>query len=197
MGCVGRAIAQRLRGFGCRLLGVDACAAMPAGVEGVSLDTALSRADLLILALPLTGATRHLIGERELGLARRGALWVNIGRGSVVDEAAMARHLASGHAGGYAADVFECEDWGLPDRPVEVSVALRRTRTHSSRRTSARLSWRCAAPSNTALSTTSRPCSRAWHRPMRSTASACAADVGLRSEIQRRTRPHRRFAALC
>lgn len=125
MGCVGQAIAERLRGFGCRLLGVDRISAMPAGVEGATLDTALDQANLLILALPLTDSTLHLIGEHEIARARRGALWVNVGRGSVVDEAAMARHLATGQAGGYAADVFECEDWGLPARPAEVSVALR------------------------------------------------------------------------
>jgi phosphonate dehydrogenase len=125
MGCVGRAIAERLRGFGCRLLGVDRTSAMPAGVEGATLATALDQADLLILALPLTDSTLHLIGEREIARSKRGALWVNVGRGSVVDEAAMARHLATGQAGGYAADVFECEDWGLPERPNEVSAALR------------------------------------------------------------------------
>lgn len=125
MGCVGRAIVLRLRGFGCRLMGVDHRAEMPAGVEGATLDAALHQADLLILALPLTGSTQHLVGEREIGRARPGALWVNVGLGSVVDEEAMARHLASGHAGGYAADVFECEDWCLPGRPPEVSAALR------------------------------------------------------------------------
>lgn len=125
MGCVGRAIAERLRGFGCRLIGVDRTAAMPAGVEVATLDSALAQADWLMLALPLTDSTLHLIGEREIARARPGALWVNVGRGSVVDEAAMARHLASGQAGGYAADVFECEDWGLPGRPAEVSAALR------------------------------------------------------------------------
>jgi len=125
MGCVGRAIAERLRGFGCRMLGVDRRAAMPDGVDAATLGTALDQADLLILALPLTDATLHLIGDAEIARAKRGALWVNVGRGSVVDEAAMARYLATGQAGGYAADVFECEDWGLPGRPPEVNAALR------------------------------------------------------------------------
>lgn len=130
MGCVGRAIAERLRGFGCRMLGVDPLAAMPAGVESATLDSALHRADLLILATPLTDSTLHLIGEPEIARAKPGALWVNVGRGSVVDEAAMARYLATGQAGGYAADVFECEDWRLPARPPEVSAALR-AQTHT------------------------------------------------------------------
>jgi phosphonate dehydrogenase len=125
MGKVGRAIVERLRGFGCHLLGVDPSARMPAGVEGLTLDAALARASLFIVALPLDDSTRHLIGERELAAAAPGARWVNIGRGSVVDEAAMARHLALGHVAGYAADVFGCEDWRLPDRPAEVALALR------------------------------------------------------------------------
>jgi phosphonate dehydrogenase len=125
MGCVGRAITERLRGFGCRLLGVDPVATMPPEVERATLEGALHQADLLILAVPLTDSTLHLIGEAEIARAKPGALWVNVGRGSVVDESAMARQLASGQAGGYAADVFECEDWGLPARPHEVSAALR------------------------------------------------------------------------
>jgi phosphonate dehydrogenase len=125
MGRVGRAIIDRLRGFGCRLIGVDRAARMPVDVEALTLDEALVQADCLIVALPLTDDTWHLIGERELQLTRRGARWVNIGRGSVVDEAAMARQLASGQVGGYAADVFECEDWHLTDRPADVALALR------------------------------------------------------------------------
>jgi phosphonate dehydrogenase len=98
MGCVGRAIAERLRGFGCRLLGADRITAMPGGVEGATLDMALVQGDLLIQALPLNDSTLHLIDKREIARARRGALWVNVGRGSVVDEAAMARHLAPSDA---------------------------------------------------------------------------------------------------
>jgi len=53
-----------------------------------------------------------------------GALLVNAARGSVVDEDAVADALESGHLGGYAADVFEMEDWALPDRPREVNARL-------------------------------------------------------------------------
>lgn len=125
MGLVGRAIAERLRAFGCQIIGVDLAAKMPAGVNGLPLDAALACAQLVIVALPLDTVTRHLIGEREIAQAQCGALWVNVGRGSVVDEAAMARALTRGQAGGYAADVFECEDWSLPDRPADVNAALR------------------------------------------------------------------------
>lgn len=127
MGRVGRAVVQRLRGFGCHLLGVDSDtqAPWPLEVQRATLAEALAAADLHIVALPLNAATLHRVGDAEITAARRGALWVNVGRGSVVDEAAMARHLATGQAGGYAADVFEFEDWSLPNRPAEVSPALR------------------------------------------------------------------------
>ena len=126
LGRVGAAIVERLRGFGCRaILGVDAAAVDLPGVRPCALDEALSAADYVFVALPLTPATRHLIGERELRLAPRGALWINVGRGSVVDESAVARLLASGDVGGYAADVFEFEDWALPGRPADIAPALR------------------------------------------------------------------------
>ena len=124
LGQVGSAIATRLAGFGCRhLLGVDPAARMP-GIEAASLDEALSAADYLILAAPLTPATRHLIDARRLQQCRDGQLLVNVGRGSVVDEEAVVDALESGQLGGYAADVFACEDWGLPDHPREIPPAL-------------------------------------------------------------------------
>ncbi|MEK8050094.1 NAD(P)-dependent oxidoreductase [Ideonella sp. DXS22W] len=128
MGRLGRAIAERLRGFGCRLLGVDAAAipgAWHQGVTPMDLAGALAQADWVMLALPLTSGTRHLIDATALAAARAGALWVNVGRGSVVDEAAMADALASGQVGGYAADVFAFEDLALPQRPATIHPALR------------------------------------------------------------------------
>lgn len=126
LGRVGRAIAARLRGFGCAaILGVDRPGtASPEGVERVPLAEALARAHWVFVALPLDASTRHLIDAATLEGSRRGALWVNVGRGSVVDEAAMASALASGRAGGYAADVFEFEDTSLEDRPRRIDPLL-------------------------------------------------------------------------
>lgn len=124
LGRVGHAIAQRLVGFGCaRLLGVDS-AVKPFGVEIVTLQKALSLADFLFLALPLTPSTHHLIGHHQLEQTKPGQLIVNVGRGSVVDESAMTQALKTGRIGGYAADVFGCEDWQLTDRPQSVSPEL-------------------------------------------------------------------------
>jgi phosphonate dehydrogenase len=125
LGQVGRAIAQRLQGFGCRVVGVDARGDAMPDVDRSPLHAALERAQFVFVALPLTPSTRHLIGEPALRLSPAGSLWINVGRGSVVDESAVERLLAAGHLGGYAADVFEFEDWSLAGRPQEVPVALR------------------------------------------------------------------------
>lgn len=124
LGKVGSAIVARLAGFGCRrVLGVDPALQLP-GVETVTLEHALATADYVILAAPLTPATRHLIDARRLQQCRDGQLLVNVGRGSVVDEEALVDALEDGRLGGYAADVFACEDWGLPDHPREIPPAL-------------------------------------------------------------------------
>lgn len=124
LGAVGRAIVDRLMGFGCaELLGVDPHA-QDARVEPVDLPTALRRADYLILAVPLMPQTRHIINAQALAQVRPGQILVNIGRGSVVDEAAVAHALQDGRLGAYAADVYEMEDWLLPDRPTQVHPGL-------------------------------------------------------------------------
>lgn len=124
LGRVGAAIVERLRGFGCaRLLGVDPSAAL-AGVELASLQQAMNEADFVFLAAPLTPQTQHLLDEVSLSQAKSGQLLINVGRGSVVDEAAVARQLRAGRLAGYAADVFECEDWGRDDRPAGIPASL-------------------------------------------------------------------------
>ncbi len=130
LGALGRAIVARLAPFGCRLLGADPSAPSLPGLEVRPLDDALPEADWVILAAPLTPQTLHLVNRDRIARTRRGTLWVNVGRGSVVDESAMAEALAGGQAGGYAADVFEFEYWARADRPPRVAAGLR-ARTHT------------------------------------------------------------------
>lgn len=125
MGRVGRAVAQRLSGFGCRLLGVDPSAETPPGMTKVALHHALESSDFIILCAPLTPDSRHLIGADTLARMKPGALLVNVGRGSVVDERAVLAALEIGRLGGYAADVFEMEDWALPNRTMTIDERLR------------------------------------------------------------------------
>jgi phosphonate dehydrogenase len=124
LGAVGRAIVDRLQGFGCaEIVGVDP-ACRDARTRAVALGEALQRAHYVLLAVPLVASSRHLIGAETLASSRPGQLLVNVGRGSVVDERAVFWALESGRLGAYAADVFEMEDWNLPDRPTCIPEAL-------------------------------------------------------------------------
>ena len=130
MGKLGRALASRLSALGMKILYSDPVALPGAmqtelGATRVSLAELLASSDFVFLLLPLTPETFHLFGSATLGRMKRSSFLINIGRGSTVDEKAIARALASGRLAGYAADVFEMEDWALPDRPNSVHRALR------------------------------------------------------------------------
>ncbi len=123
-GAVGRAIAARLSGFDARVLAVDPAGVDGPGVEPAAFEDLLARADVVVLATPLTAATRGLIGAAALAAMKPGALLINPARGSVVDEAAVADALESGRLGGYAADVHPCEDLSLSDAPTGIEPRL-------------------------------------------------------------------------
>jgi phosphonate dehydrogenase len=122
MGRVGLAVAERLRPFGTRIVYYDA-RPLPRQAESELAATRLGLGDLLavsdvvVAALPLTADTRQLFGAPALAAMRPGAFLVNVGRGSVVDENAVADALEQDRLAGYAADVFAMEDWALPERP--------------------------------------------------------------------------------
>ena len=129
-GQVGQAIAARLAGFGCTLLASDV-RGVPAGelahqVRPSTLADVLAVSDYVVLALPLTSATLHIIDRAAIAAMKPGALLINPARGSLVDEAAVADALETGRLGGYAADVFQCEDWARMDRPAGIDGRLAR-----------------------------------------------------------------------
>lgn len=131
MGAVGQAIAHRLRAFRCRLGYYDARPLSPAsedvlGLIRRSFRQLLAESDYVVLALPLVAETLHMIDAGALAAMKPGALLVNPARGSLVDETAVAKALEAGHLGGYAADVFETEDWARTDRPPEIGARLRK-----------------------------------------------------------------------
>lgn len=124
-GAIGKAIAQRLQGWNARLLYTDGARAENSfGAAPCSVETLLRESDYLILALPLTAQTLHIVNKESLALMKPGACLVNPCRGSVVDEAAVLDALEAGHLAGYAADVFEFEDWARPDRPDSIRQRL-------------------------------------------------------------------------
>lgn len=79
------------------------------GVRFVSLDELLRASDVVSLHVKLTAESRHLIGERELGLMKPNALLINVARGGVLDTDALVRALNSGQLGGAAIDVYDEE----------------------------------------------------------------------------------------
>jgi phosphonate dehydrogenase len=129
MGAIGQAVAARLKAFGCRLIYTDPQAleraqATAIGLARHPLEGLLAQSDFILMTAPLTPRTRHIINATTLAKTKPGLYLVNVGRGSVVDEAAVAEALASGHIAGYAADVYEFEDWGRHDRPLGIHPGL-------------------------------------------------------------------------
>lgn len=133
MGQIGLAIAERLQGFDATLLYFDQ-RRLPARTHKrlrlahCELPKLLARGDLLVVTVPLTAKTYHLLNDETLSQCKPGALLVNPARGSVVDEAAVALALKRGRLGGYAADVFECEDLSIAHRPKRIAAQLLRHR---------------------------------------------------------------------
>ncbi|MGU3546494.1 NAD(P)-dependent oxidoreductase, partial [Methylobacterium sp. A52T] len=78
-------------------------------VQSRALDALIAQSDVLSLHVPLTDRTRGLIDAAALARMPKGAILINAARGGVVDEAAVAAALRSGHLGGAALDVFERE----------------------------------------------------------------------------------------
>lgn len=113
LGKIGQAIAKRARAMEMTVLGVDpyvsAEQAALHGVELVELGALLERSDAITLHVPLSRATRGLIGAKELARMKPGAFLLNVARGGVVDEAAVAEALREGRLGGAGIDVFEHE----------------------------------------------------------------------------------------
>jgi len=98
-GRIGRRTAEKLRALGARVV----------TSRPLPLDELLAASDVVILHAPLTEATHHLIGARELALMPAGSLLVNVSRGGLVDTDALAASLDSGHLGGAGLDVLESE----------------------------------------------------------------------------------------
>jgi glyoxylate/hydroxypyruvate reductase len=113
LGALGGAVAAHGTRFGLRVTGVRARPAPHLGCAEVigpeQLDQALERTEFLVLACPLTPATRNLMDRRRLSLLPAGAGVVNIGRGPLLNQEALCDLLESGHLSGAVLDVFDPE----------------------------------------------------------------------------------------
>ena len=123
-GVIGRAVIRRLRAFGTTVLVYDPyLESAPEGTELVDLPTLLERSDAVSVHAPLTDATKGLLGADAFALMKPGAYVVNVSRGGIVDEEALAESIATGHLGGAGIDTFAREPIGdspLRDLPTVI-----------------------------------------------------------------------------
>ena len=116
-GTIGMAVARAFHGMGCRIAFYDPAprdlgAAQALGAQSMPLPELLAAADVVTLHVPLISETRGMIGTGELAAMKPGAILIQAARGGIVDEAALAAQLASGHLGGAAVDVYSTEPPG-------------------------------------------------------------------------------------
>ena len=118
LGKIGRCTAAKARGLGLKVIAYDPYAnpqaAQAEGVTLMKLEELLPQADVLSLHVPDTPETRNLVNARTLALLKPGAILVNVARGPVVDESALAAALASGRLAGAGLDVLQQEPIRLP-----------------------------------------------------------------------------------
>jgi phosphoglycerate dehydrogenase-like enzyme len=112
-GSIGIELARRARPFGMRVVAVTRSAKASGDVDAVfgldALHRVLGDADVVAIAIALNGETQHLIGRAALAACKRGAMLVNVARGGVVDQVALAEALRSGQIGSAALDVTDPE----------------------------------------------------------------------------------------
>ncbi len=128
-GRIGRAIARRAAGFDMTVLyhnrrRLDAAEESRLGVMHASLEDLLSKADFVVLQVPGTPETRHLVGAAQLARMKRTAVLVNTARGGVVDEQALVEALKRGTIAAAGLDVFEGEPDVNPELRTLPNVVL-------------------------------------------------------------------------
>jgi phosphoglycerate dehydrogenase-like enzyme len=133
LGHIGSEVARLAKGFGCRVLAMDR-ARDDAGtadelLRPADLPRLLAESDYVVLSVPLSNETRHLIGEAELRAMKATAVLINICRGAVVDEAALTKALREGWIAGAGLDVFEREPlppesqlWGMENVIISAHI---------------------------------------------------------------------------
>lgn len=114
VGCgnVGTECAKRFNAFGCKVIGVDLYPREDLAYEKIyhldDVDTCLRKSDVVVLTLPLTDETKHMMNEKRFGAMKENSVLVNIARGAVVEEDALLKAL-DGKLLGAVLDVFEKE----------------------------------------------------------------------------------------
>ncbi len=110
LGDIGAGIARRAQAADMKVIGYDpGIAAAPQGVQRAAWPERIGECDFIVLACALTASSRHLLNAATLAAAKPGVRVVNVARGPLIDEPALAAALASGHVHSAALDVFEEE----------------------------------------------------------------------------------------
>lgn len=126
VGAVGEELAKRCQAFGMNVIGVDAVRKSAPAVDAIHgpdrLVQLASTADVLVVLVPYTAETHHLVGAGVLDAMQPTSILINISRGPVVDEAALIRALGAKRIAGAGLDVFQTEPlpaesplWDLPN----------------------------------------------------------------------------------
>ncbi|MFV0253643.1 MAG: C-terminal binding protein [Beutenbergiaceae bacterium] len=113
LGRIGRLVAQRAQALGFAVIGTDpmltASQIADLGVTGTDIDTLLGTSDMVSLHVPLTDQTRLLVDADRIASMKPGAVLINVSRGGIVDEDALAQALVEGRLGGAGLDAFAAE----------------------------------------------------------------------------------------
>ncbi|MAZ87992.1 MAG: phosphoglycerate dehydrogenase [Cellvibrionaceae bacterium] len=119
-GSIGTQVSVLAESLGMKVVFFDVVTKLPLGNASQvrSMEALLSQADVVSLHVPETAATQDMIGEKEFSQMKKGAIFLNAARGTVVDIDALAAALESGHLGGTAIDVFPVEPRGNDDEFV-------------------------------------------------------------------------------
>ena len=128
IGTIGAEIASRAAAFGMNVIALrrrpdgDPIPRVSEILPSSQLDTLLERADVLVIAAPLTPDTMQMIGAPQLARMKRGSVLINVGRARIIDHVALGEALRSGHLGGASLDVYHHEPlpaddplWTLPN----------------------------------------------------------------------------------
>lgn len=120
-GNIGRQVARIAEAFGCKVI---VCRRKPdAEYETTDVDTLCREADIISIHVPLTAETRGMIGTKQIEAMKESAIVVNVARGAVTDEAALAEAVKSGRIAGLGVDVFSQEPFG-PEHPFNGILEL-------------------------------------------------------------------------
>lgn len=106
-GAIGKQVAKVADAFGCKVLAFKRTP--EEGLNCVSLDELLQKSDIVSVHTPLNDGTRNLIGEKELDMMKNDAILINVARGAVTDENAVADAIINRKIGGFATDVYSVE----------------------------------------------------------------------------------------